>query len=103
MRFSINDYVSSNEKVLWSGVNIYNPIEPSKVIVTNKKIICCDNKKIQVIPLSAVSLVECDEKTCVRICAAGGGTHGSALMMLCFNNSEAVCKQFLQILLGQIG
>ena len=106
MIFSINDYISQNEKILWRGNNIYCPPDPSEVIVTNKKIICCSNKHIEVIPIDAITLVACtetaNETAEVRVCAAGGGTQGSALMHFVFINNDSLCKNFLQILLNQI-
>ena len=102
MIHSINDYISQNEKIIWRGNNIYCTMGTFEVIVTNKKLIRCNNKTVEVMPLNAITLVECDETATVRVCAAGGGSHGSALMLLAFKNNDSLCKNFLQILLNQI-
>ena len=111
MLFSINDYISSNEKILWSGMNIYcyylgrgtsgASTDPSDVIITNKKIICCNTAVIKVIPLSHISFVEGHEVASVIIHNTSAD-HGDELYLY-FKNNDALCKQFLQILLNQIG
>ena len=108
MLFSINDYISSNEKILWSGRNIYGYFsrgtggvsnDPSDVIITNKKIICCNTAIIKVIPLSHINYVMGHETAGVIIHSADS----LDALDLYFKNNDALCKQFLQILLNQIG